>query len=46
MGGTYWSDDHYRERASFLRRAGKSAFEYHDLEHAAARSTTAGCTTR
>ena len=30
MGGTYWSDDHYRERASFLRRAGKSAFEYHD----------------
>ena len=31
MGGTYWSDDHYRERASFLRRAGKSAFEYHDL---------------
>jgi hypothetical protein len=31
MGGTYWSDDHYRERASFLRRAGKSAFEFHDL---------------
>lgn len=30
MGGTYWSDDHYRERASFLRRSGKSAFEYHD----------------
>lgn len=31
MGGTYWSDDHYRERASFLRRSGKSAFEYHDV---------------
>jgi hypothetical protein len=31
MGGTYWSDDHYRERASFLRSRGKSAFEYHDL---------------
>jgi len=31
MGGTYWSDDHYRQRASFLRRAGKGAFEYHDL---------------
>jgi hypothetical protein len=31
MGGTYWSDDHYRERASFLRRAGRSAFEYDDL---------------
>ena len=31
MGGTYWSDDHYRERASFLRRAGQSAFEHHDL---------------
>ena len=30
MGGTYWSDDHYRERASFLRRAGESAFEHHD----------------
>lgn len=30
MGGTYWSDDHYRERAARLRRAGKSAFEYHD----------------
>ncbi len=30
MGGTYWSDDHYRERASFLRKAGRSAFEYHD----------------
>ena len=31
MGGTYWSDDHYRERAAFLRRAGRGAFEYHDL---------------
>jgi hypothetical protein len=31
MGGTYWSDDRYRERASFLRRAGRSAFEYDDL---------------
>ncbi len=31
MGGTYWSDDHYRERASLLRKAGKNAFEYHDL---------------
>lgn len=31
MGGTYWSDDHYRERSSFLRKAGRSAFEYHDL---------------
>lgn len=30
MGGTYWSDDHYRERASLLRRSGKSAFDYHD----------------
>jgi hypothetical protein len=30
MGGTFWSDEHYRQRASFLRRAGKSAFEYHD----------------
>ncbi len=31
MGGTYWSDDRYRERAAFLRRAGKSAFEFHDF---------------
>jgi hypothetical protein len=31
MGGTYWSDDHYRERASLLRKAGRSAFEYDDL---------------
>src|SRR5579862_9269719 len=31
MGGTYWSDDHYRERAAFLRKAGRSAFEYDDL---------------
>jgi hypothetical protein len=30
MGGTYWSDDHYHERASMLRRAGRSPFEYHD----------------
>ena len=30
MGSTYWSDDRYRERASFLRRAGKGAFEFHD----------------
>jgi hypothetical protein len=30
MGTTYWTDDDYRERAAFLRRAGKSAFEYHD----------------
>ncbi len=31
MGTTYWSDDDYRERAAFLRRAGKGAFEYHDF---------------
>ncbi len=31
MGGTYWSDDQYRERAAHLRRVGKSAFEFHDL---------------
>lgn len=31
MGGTYWSDDHYRERAALLRKAGHSAFEYDDL---------------
>jgi hypothetical protein len=29
MGSTYWSDDDYRRRAAFLRRQGKSAFEYH-----------------
>ena len=31
MGTTYWSDDDYRERAAFLSRAGKGAFEYHDM---------------
>ena len=31
MGGTYWSDDHYRERAALLRRAGRSAFEYDEF---------------
>jgi hypothetical protein len=31
MGSTYWSDDEYRQRAAFLRRAGKGAFEFHDL---------------
>ncbi len=30
MGGTYWSDDDYRERAARLRRMGRGAFEYHD----------------
>lgn len=30
MGGTYWSDDHYRQRAEMLRRNGRSAFEHHD----------------
>jgi hypothetical protein len=30
MGATYWSDDEYRRRAAFLRRAGRGAFEYHD----------------
>jgi hypothetical protein len=28
MGGTYWSDDEYRERAAAQRRAGRNAFEY------------------
>jgi hypothetical protein len=31
MGTTYWSDDDYRERAAFLRKAGKGAFEFNDL---------------
>ena len=31
MGTTYWSDDDYRRRAKRLRRAGRDAFEYHDL---------------
>jgi hypothetical protein len=31
MGTTYWSDGDYRRRAERLRRAGKDAFEYHDL---------------
>jgi len=30
MGTTYWSDEDYRQRAEFLRRAGLGAFEYHD----------------
>ncbi|MGO9115207.1 MAG: hypothetical protein ACLP9L_38840 [Thermoguttaceae bacterium] len=30
MGGTYWSDEHYRQRAEHLRRAGRSTFEYHE----------------
>jgi hypothetical protein len=30
MGGTYWSNDQYQQRADFLRRAGRGAFEYHD----------------
>jgi hypothetical protein len=30
MGGTYWSDEGYRQRAEFLRRAGRGAFEYHE----------------
>src|SRR3954467_14915938 len=28
MGGTRWSDDHYKERAKLRARAGKDAFEY------------------
>src|SRR5262245_21339836 len=32
MGGTRWSDDHYRERARLRAKAGKDAFEYdHDV---------------
>jgi hypothetical protein len=31
MGGTYWSDDHYRERESFRRASGKDAFEFNAL---------------
>src|ERR1700690_1243012 len=31
MGGTYWSDDHYRERAALLRKAGRNAYEYDEL---------------
>jgi hypothetical protein len=31
MGGTYWSDAHYRERESFRRAHGKDAFEYDAL---------------
>jgi hypothetical protein len=32
MGGTYWSDDHYRERANLRARTGRSAFAYdHDV---------------
>ncbi len=30
MGGTYWSDDDYRQRAAHLRRLGRGAFEYHE----------------
>src|SRR5207244_1768977 len=28
MGTTRWSDDHYHDRATLRRRAGKDAFEY------------------
>src|SRR5450759_243376 len=32
MGGTHWSDDHYRERALLRARTGRSAFGYdHDV---------------
>jgi hypothetical protein len=31
MGSTYWSDDHYRERASFRRATGRDPFEYDAL---------------
>jgi hypothetical protein len=31
MGGTYWSDDHYRDRESYRRAAGKDPFEYDAL---------------
>jgi hypothetical protein len=30
MGGTYWSDENYRQRAAYLRRLGRGAFEYHE----------------
>jgi hypothetical protein len=30
MGGTYWSDDDYRQRAARLKRMGHGAFEYHE----------------
>jgi len=30
MGGTYWSNEDYRQRAAHLRRLGRGAFEYHD----------------
>jgi hypothetical protein len=30
MGGSYWSDDDYRQRAAKLRRMGRGAFEYHE----------------
>jgi hypothetical protein len=33
MGGTNWSDDHYRERAHLRARTGRSAFAYdHDVK--------------
>jgi hypothetical protein len=32
MGGTRWSDDHYKERARLRAKSGKDAFEYdHDV---------------
>ena len=30
MGSTYWSDEHYEERAAQLRKKGVSAFAFHD----------------
>jgi hypothetical protein len=30
MGGTIWSDDHYRDRAKLRARTGKDAFEHDD----------------
>jgi hypothetical protein len=35
MGGTNWSDDHYKERASVRAATGKAAFAYSDTMRAA-----------